>query len=85
METDPLTLEQAIDFIGRCKMNGTKLLGVERLFLENGSFVLDHVEIADFTMLPDTSGVRDADAAIAFIRNIATENSYFTVVADENI
>ena len=84
METEPLTPNQAIDFIIKCKIDGKKILGVDRIFLNEGNFTLDLEEIADFTMTPEIprNFEADADAACGFIRQATTENSYFTVVYD---
>ncbi|NBB51912.1 hypothetical protein GVN24_26875 [Rhizobium sp. CRIBSB] len=84
METDPLLPEIAVDFIQKCKRTGRKVLGVDRLFLRQGTFILDLEAIADFTM--DPNGVRDlgadADAACAFIRSSTTKDSVFTITVE---
>ena len=58
------------------------MLGVERLFLRQGAYVLDLEAIADFTMAPDVT--RDleegADAACVFIRSNVKQDSLFLIV-----
>lgn len=84
METEPLAPNKAIEFIRKCKIDGKKILGVDRIFLTAGDFTLDLEEIADFTMTPGIprNFEADADAACEFIKQATTENSYFTVVYD---
>jgi hypothetical protein len=82
METDPLIPAMAIEFIKKCKIEGKKILGVERIFLIEGNFIPDLEGIIDFTMEPalQRNPASDADSASEFIRQATTENSYFTVV-----
>jgi hypothetical protein len=84
METDPLLPEMAVDFVQTCKRTGRKLLGVDRLFLREGQYILDLEAIADFTMSPDTARDpdADADAACEFIRSITTKDSVFTITVE---
>ncbi len=69
METDPLPPEMAVDFVQNCKRTGRKVLGVDRLFLRQGSYILDLESIADFTMSPDTVRDLGADADDALLLN----------------
>jgi hypothetical protein len=82
MQTDPLSAEKAIAFIQDCKRDGLRVLGVERLFLRQGAYVLDLEAIADFTMAPDVTRdlEEDADAACVFIRSNLKQDSLFLIV-----
>lgn len=82
METPPLSPEQAIAFIKKCKEEQKRILGVDRIFLVDGNYIGDLEEIADFTMIPEVPRdlQADANAACEFIKNSKTENSYFAVV-----
>lgn len=84
METEPLTMGQAIDFIAECRLTGRRILGVERLYLDRGALVLDPSNIADFSSAFATDR-RDFDywsSAIDFISGISSEINYFLVVVE---
>lgn len=68
-ETAPAS--KALNFIETCKSETKKILGIDRVFLRDGSFILDLEAIVDFTMTPELprSMQSDADAACAFIRD----------------
>lgn len=82
METDPLPAKEAIDFIQDCKRAGRKVLGVDRLFLHQGTYTLDLDAIADFTMTPYVPRdlEEDAEAACVFIRANAKRDSVFSII-----
>lgn len=79
METDPMPMRNAVAFIERCKLDGLRILGVDRFYARDEKVQYDVGGIADFTMGGRQGSLGDADMACAFIRSIATDDSLFTV------
>ena len=79
METDLMPMQDAIAFIGQCKLDGLRILGVDRYYARDGKVQPDLGGIADFTMSGRLGSPGDADVACAFICSIATDDSLFTV------
>lgn len=82
METDPMPMQNALAFIEQCKLDGFRILGMDRFYAHAGKVQPDLGGIADFTMGGRQGSLGDADMACAFIRSIATDHSLFTVTFD---